>query len=1000
MNHLPVTLAVLLLCTSRVFPATPSLLDSLGIEVRNGSRAFAFTNKQTAFYYGETGTDHRESWQGFNVFGHEFLDDYLLVVNGRELPRSEAVKTVVYPDHLVREYPGGIVEQLRPLDSLAAVGVIVTAPAAVTLSFVPLFTDGRSGEDFVLEDEGGTGWIARSSHTARTTEGNYPVWLALSGRSFHAEREETRSGSRFSPMRLTSTGRSKTHVLAFAVGDSRMEAAAMARAFCTDPARQFRLRRERMERLLRDVRVQTENPRFDKAMAWAMLSLDALIMNQVTRGIFAGLPWFNNYWGRDTFISLPGACLVTGRFSEARAILRSFAAFQQTDSLSTDYGRIPNLVTTTDTSYNTADGTPRFVAVALEYIERSGDSAFAAEIYPVVRRSITGTTRYHTDSLGFLTHGDAETWMDAVGPDGPWSPRGNRANDIQALWIGQLRAGAAIAEMQGDRSTAERWRERSNLVAARFRTCFLGDSAMADHLRADGSADYALRPNQIFAAPLLDEATRVVVTGRVAGTLTYPYGVASLWQGDENFHPYHQYDPYYPKDAAYHNGTVWTWLQGALISEMCRLGGQETAFAVTENSVHQILDRGAVGTQSELLDALPRPGETEPRLSGTVSQAWNLAEFVRNFYDDYLGVRLTRLNHKLVVRPRLPRALGKVRAIINLDGRGVPVEVVPGMETGSVTIDGRALKAGGTGEVYFQLGSGSTLQTEITIQPGKMLRLELKDGNVTLLVNGVKQSSFIQRKGMISSPVLRGIDLATPSLRPGLRSLRGPDFPLLQSSLIKRAGALAALIASAQDEENDDTVTYKYPLNPNFVPGCLDITRFDLRADDSLAYFKLTFRALADPGWHPEYGFQLTYVALAIDQDGLPGSGQRHVPHNSGFILPESRAYERLIAVGGGVQIEDQSGKVLAGYIPAMTDVEHPLGNVRDGTIEFALPLAYLGTPRKEWRYTILVGAQDDHGGAGLGEFRTVNALQGEWNGGGRRGDSTSNVYDILFSPP
>jgi glycogen debranching enzyme len=90
--------------------------------------------------------------------------------------------------------------------------------------------------------------------------------------------------------------------------------------------------------------------------------------------------------------------------------------------------------------------------------------------------------------------------------------------------------------------------------------------------------------------------------------LTYPYGVASLAQTDDNFHPYHEFPPYYPKDAAYHNGTVWTWLQGPVISELGAGGKEETAFVLTQSVIHQILDRGAVGTQSELLDALARPG--------------------------------------------------------------------------------------------------------------------------------------------------------------------------------------------------------------------------------------------------------------------------------------------------------------------------------------------------------------------------------------------------------
>jgi len=41
--------------------------------------------------------------------------------------------------------------------------------------------------------------------------------------------------------------------------------------------------------------------------------------------VMAGYPWFTD-WGRDTFISLPGLCLVTGRYEIARQVLKAFAS--------------------------------------------------------------------------------------------------------------------------------------------------------------------------------------------------------------------------------------------------------------------------------------------------------------------------------------------------------------------------------------------------------------------------------------------------------------------------------------------------------------------------------------------------------------------------------------------------------------------------------------------------------------------------------------------------
>ena len=726
------------------------------------------------------------------------------------------------------------------------------------------------------------------------------------------------------------------------------------------------------------------------------------MMNQVAKGIFAGLPWFNNYWGRDKYISLPGATLVQGRFTEAKEILNSFAAFQQLDSTSTDYGRIPNIVTTTDKAYNTADGTPRFVMMAREYVERSGDTIFINEIYPTVLRSIEGTLKYHCDSLGFLTHGDAETWMDAVGPDGPWSPRGNRANDIQAIWAQQLDAGIWFATRLGDAVSATRWNEQLQLLKTNFPKYFVAKGIVTDHLNKDGSSDKQLRPNQIFLASLLDEDTRSRALSSVTNNLTYDYGVASLSQADENFHPYHQNDPFYPKDAAYHNGTVWTWVQGRVISELCYFNKEEIAAKITENTVHQILDRGAVGTQSELTDAITRPNEKEPRLSGTFSQAWNLAEFIRNFYDDYLGVRVSLLNHHFVLRPKLPKSFGNIAATINLNGRAVPLRIRNVKDSTIVVIDGKSFRKGGTAEIDFPRKKNDEIHARSRIQPQSISKYILKDGAVTLYVDDVKQLDLsVEYRTRFSPKNLGSLRLTHPKLRPGLKALKGPAYPTLTHSQIKTTNSSAKVLLDVGDSNSDDTGTgaFVYPSNPSFVKGSFDITSLTVRHDARNAYFSLTFKALSNPGWHPEYGFQLTYVAIAIDEDGKQNSGKRQVGQNAHYVLDERHAYEKLILIGGGVRLEDKDEKILAAYIPTSGDVSNPLGNAATGVISFALPLSYLGAPSDSWTFTVLTGAQDDHGGAGLGEFRTVNTKAGEWNGGGRTSPDEPNVFDVLVAP-
>ncbi|HSQ74412.1 MAG TPA: glucodextranase DOMON-like domain-containing protein, partial [Bacteroidota bacterium] len=144
---------------------------------------------------------------------------------------------------------------------------------------------------------------------------------------------------------------------------------------------------------------------------------------------------------------------------------------------------------------------------------------------------------------------------------------------------------------------------------------------------------------------------------------------------------------------------------------------------------------------------------------------------------------------------------------------------------------------------------------------------------------------------------------------------------------------------------------------------------------------------------------QLTMAAIAIDTDDKSRSGKRTLPAQSLYAMPGGRGYERLILVGGGIRVEDAAGNTLAGYTPTEPDAANPIGNSMTGTLRFSVPLSVLGVPEPNWTYVVVAGAQDDHGGAGIGEFRAVHAEQGEWNGGGKLHAEEPNIYDELITP-
>ena len=118
------------------------------------------------------------------------------------------------------------------------------------------------------------------------------------------------------------------------------------------------------------------------------------------------------------------------------------------------------------------------------YVRYTGDRSIVAELYPNVQASIEGALANFTDASGYLVHADNETWMDARRePDKvAYSPRSTRANDIQALWYEQLRAGADFAAALGDRESAARWSAAADRLRSRFAQDFMDPATgrMAD----------------------------------------------------------------------------------------------------------------------------------------------------------------------------------------------------------------------------------------------------------------------------------------------------------------------------------------------------------------------------------------------------------------------------------------------------------------------------------------------------------------------------------------
>jgi predicted glycogen debranching enzyme len=346
------------------------------------------------------------------------------------------------------------------------------------------------------------------------------------------------------------------------------------------------------------------------------------------RTVIAGYHWFTD-WGRDTMISLEGLTLVTGRHREAGNILRTFGSYIRD-------GLIPNLFPEGEHGglYHTADATMWFFHAIWRYLGVTGDRATVRTMIPrlldIIEHHVRGTRfNIHVDpSDGLLAQGEEGyqlTWMDAKVDGWVVTPRRGKAVEINALYYNALRILEQLLLTEGDETNARRMDELATRCRTSFNALFWYEDGQYLY---DVLGDASLRPNQIFAIsldfPVLDEARWHRVVDVVQQELVTPVGLRSLARNSPDYKPTYDGD-LRARDAAYHQGTVWSWLIGPFIDAWLKVYPKDLAGArrFLEGFGPHLGD-ACIGTVSEVFDAEP---PFTPR--GCAAQAWGVAEVLR-----------------------------------------------------------------------------------------------------------------------------------------------------------------------------------------------------------------------------------------------------------------------------------------------------------------------------------------------------------------------------------
>lgn len=387
-------------------------------------------------------------------------------------------------------------------------------------------------------------------------------------------------------------------------------------------------------------------------------SADQFISHRDSTGqktILAGFPFFED-WGRDTMIALPGCCLSTGQYDTAKSILQTFMAHCRR-------GLMPNLFPegTEEAAYNTVDAALLFILAVYEYYKRTGDNAFVAQAYPVMREIIHWYVRgtdygIHMDQDGLIMAGqgyDQVTWMDVRVEDILPTPRHGKPVEINAYWYNALRImeelsgqragkeeGNSEKESQGQPGKISEEQTMDDLdygvmaekVLAAFEKNFWNEEKGCLRDVISGTpADDQVRCNQIWVVSmpfsLLPRDKEKMVVETVFRKLYTPVGLRTLAPEDDQFHPFYggaQLD----RDLAYHQGTVWTFPLGGYYLAYLKVhdySPQAKAYVQQQLAgIETALREGCVGQLPEIYD-----GDNPVSSKGCFAQAWSVGEILR-----------------------------------------------------------------------------------------------------------------------------------------------------------------------------------------------------------------------------------------------------------------------------------------------------------------------------------------------------------------------------------
>jgi glycogen debranching enzyme len=413
-----------------------------------------------------------------------------------------------------------------------------------------------------------------------------------------------------------------------------------------------------------------------------------LAKRTIVRSDFAGSqsPFFNNtesvplvipgYFDvqdntRDMLIAFPGLIVTTGRFSEARRILRSLARHFK-------HGLLPDRLPSPgmpldEQDYGSVDTTLWYFYALDHYLRATRDYELLDDLYQRLVESIDWYIQGTYNGIrvdprdGLLAaqqKGKALTWMNAIVKDVPVTPRYGKPVEVNALWyhaLSLLGEWSQLLFQQGRmRHDTSSYKEQSLQVERSFneRFWYPAGSYLYDVIDGPDGDDQSLRPNQLLAIslryPVLVEERRRGVLELVTRQLVTSFGLRSLASSEAGYRG-QLLENLEDQQRTLHQGSAWPWLIGPFTDALLRMEASATSTEQYDNErvwrrgiqllepFRQELSRGVLGMFADAYEA-----DSTEMAGHMAASALSIGEILRVYnLLAHLGVRYQ--HHALLV---------------------------------------------------------------------------------------------------------------------------------------------------------------------------------------------------------------------------------------------------------------------------------------------------------------------------------------------------------------